>query len=72
MSKFSLENQGAKTFLVYTVQPEDQIDSMSLGMLTNNRIPGLAPTLITQLDSTKFIKYDISGKTRSTALWTRC
>lgn len=70
MSNFSYENQGAKTFLVYTVQPEDQIDSMSLGMLTNNRITGLASTLLMQLDNTKFIKYDVSGKVALTQFFT--
>jgi len=38
------------------------IDSMSLGMLTNNKIPGLADTLFTQMDSTKYVKYNVSAK----------
>lgn len=58
----SFENQGTNTFLVYTVQPEDQIDTMSLGMLTNNKIAGIAPTQFSQMDSEKYIKYNISAK----------
>lgn len=59
---FSFENQGTHTYLVYTIAEEDTIDSMSLGMLTNNRIHGLAHTLFTQMDATKFVKYDVSAK----------
>ena len=60
--KFTYENQGTNTFLVYRVSEEDVIDTMSLGMLTNNKIYGLAPTVFTQIDSEKFIKYNISSK----------
>ena len=59
---FSFENQGTHTYLVYTVGTDDVIDSMSLGMLTNNKIHGLAHTLFTQMDATKYIKYDVSAK----------
>lgn len=61
MKSFSFENQGTNTYLVYTVSVEDSVDSMSLGMLTNNKIPGLAPAIFTQMDTTKFIKYNVSA-----------
>lgn len=56
------ENQGNSTYLVYDVKEQDAIDSMSLGMLTNNNIHGLAQTLFTQMNSQKFIKYNVSAK----------
>lgn len=59
---FSFENQGTHTYLVYTAAEDDVIDSMSLGMLTNNKIHGLAHTLFTQMDAKKYIKYDVSAK----------
>lgn len=59
---FSYENQGANTYLVYEIKEEDYVDTLSLGMLTNNTIPGLAQTLFTQMDETKFIKYNVSAK----------
>ena len=59
---FSYENQGTNTYLVYTISDEDVVDTMSLGMLTNNKIPGLANTLFTQMDATKYIKYNVSAK----------
>lgn len=59
---FAFENQGTHTYLVYTVAEDDTVDSMSLGMLTNNKINGLAQTIFTQMDDTKYIKYDVSAK----------
>ena len=59
---FTFENQGTHTYLVYTVAENDALDSMSLGMLTNNKISGLAHTLFTQMDATRYIKYDVSAK----------
>lgn len=59
---FTYENQGTNTYLVYEIKTDDQIDSMSLGMLTNNKIAGFAPTFFTQMDAQKFIKYNVSAK----------
>lgn len=62
MMDFTYENQGTNTYLVYEIKTDDQIDSMSLGMLTNNKIAGFAPTFFTQMDAQKFIKYNVSAK----------
>lgn len=59
---FQFENQGTYTYLVYTIGEGDSVDSMSLGMLTNNRIVGLAPTIFTQMDNTRYIKYNVSAR----------
>lgn len=59
---FAFETQGTINYLVYSVAPDDVIDTMSLGMLTNNKIAGLAPTQFTQMDATKYIKYNISAR----------
>ena len=59
---FSFENLGTNTFLVYSIQPNDEIDTMSLGMLTNNHIAGFAPVSFMQMDTTKYIKYNVSAK----------
>ena len=39
MLDFNYENQGVNTYLVYAVSANDNIDTLSLGMLTNNSIP---------------------------------
>lgn len=60
--KFSYENQGASTYLVYEIEDNDSVDTLSLGMLTNNNIPGIAKALFTQMDNSRFIKYNVSSK----------
>lgn len=61
MREFTFENQGTNTYLVYAINAEDSVDTMSLGMLTNNKIPGLAPAIFTQMDTNKYIKYNVSA-----------
>ncbi len=62
MRELHYENQGINTYLVYEIAENDIVDSLSLGMLTNNKIHGLAQTLFTQMDAKKFIKYNVSAK----------
>jgi len=62
MGVFTFENQGAYSFLVYELDKDDVIDSLSLGMITGNKIPGFAQAVFTQMDDKKFIKYNISKK----------
>lgn len=59
---FTYENQGNNTYLVYKIGASDNVDTMSLGMITNNKIDGIVPTLFTQSDTDRFIKYSISAK----------
>lgn len=58
---FTYENQGTNTYLVYQFQPEDEIDTVSIGMVSNNSINGVAPIVITQMDTDKFVKFNISA-----------
>lgn len=62
MNGFSYENQSTITYLVYSLAEDDTIDSMSLGMLTNNKIAGLAPAIFTQMNVDRFIRYNVSAK----------
>lgn len=62
MGKFEFENQGTNTYLVYTLDEEEEIDTMSLGMITNNHIKGIADTVYYQLDDTRQIKYNVTAK----------
>ena len=59
---FTYENQGTNTYLVYQIAGSDKIDTMSLGMITNNKIAGIVPTVFTQLDADKFIKYNVTSR----------
>lgn len=59
---FTYETNGNNTFLVYGIQPEDTLDTMTLGMITNNRIPGMAAVVYTQMNMDRFLKYNITAK----------
>lgn len=59
---FTFENQGTSTYLVYEIGAGDVVDTMALGMLTHNKIVGLAPVQFTQVDDKKYIKYNISAR----------
>ena len=62
MNIFEVETQGTNTFLVYKVNNNDNLDTMSLGMLTNNTIEGFAQTLPLHSNEDFYIKYNISSK----------
>ena len=66
MNKVTYENQGNNTYLVYEITENDVIDNLSLGMINNNRIPGLASVIYTQLDNRKFLQYNITAKVSAT------
>ena len=60
---FNFENHGTNTYLVYQLTETDVVDTLSLGMITNNNIPGIARAIYTQMDNDRFIKYNIGSKT---------
>ena len=62
MREFQFENQGANTYLIYQFAENEGIDTMSLGMLTNNHISGLASAVYYQLDEIRAVKYNITAK----------
>ncbi len=62
MYNLVFENQGINTFLIYQLQPDDQVDTLSLGMITKNKIPGVVPAVFTQMNDDKFLKYNVTSK----------
>lgn len=60
--KATYESQGSYSYLVYELDSEDILDSMSLGMITNNKITGLIPVVYTQMNNKRYIKYNITAK----------
>lgn len=59
---FTFENQGTNTYLVYKIRDNDSLDTTGLGMLTNNKISGLVPAFFTQMDNSKYIRYNVTSK----------
>ena len=56
------ETQGTNTYVVYEIDKSEMMDSMTLGMITNNKIPGLAQAFFFQQDNSKYVKYNVSSK----------
>jgi len=59
---FKYETQGTNTYVVYEIDKSEMLDSMTLGMITNNKISGLAQAFFFQQDNNKYVKYNISSK----------
>lgn len=72
MSRFYYENQGTNTYLVYSIDSSDKVDTMTLGMLANNKISGLAATIFTQIDTTKLVKYNVTARVSASQLFEGC
>lgn len=62
MGKFTYENQGTVSYLVYEIDNEAIVDHVCLGMITNNRINGFVPVIKSQFNERKYLKYDISSR----------
>lgn len=59
---FTYETQGTSTFLVYGLEEKEQLDSMIMGMMGNNRIEGVLPFSFTRQDRDRIIKYNVSSR----------
>ncbi|MGI6006587.1 MAG: DUF6382 domain-containing protein [Ruminococcus sp.] len=60
MISFSYEEQAGKRYLVYEKKAEDTLDFLTLEMIRNNKIEGLAPFTCIQIDGRVLMKYDIT------------
>ena len=59
---FSYENQGINNYYVYQLQENESVDQLTIGMLTNNQIPGFAKMLYSQVDTVRMVRYNITSK----------
>lgn len=62
MGRFTYENQGAVTFLVYFPEEDEKVDSLAAGMAANNRMTGVLVPGFTQQNMERQLKYNISSK----------
>ena len=60
--KETFETMGNVTALVCELQPGDQLESVSLRAMANGKLRAFAPASFSQVNNTKFIRYDISGR----------
>lgn len=59
---FAYETQGTNTYLVYDITDNSDIDTLTMGMIINNKIAGFAPAFYTQVDDRKLLKYNVTAK----------
>lgn len=64
MRSFEYEEQGGKTYLIYKISSEEKIDTLTLEMLSNNRIEGTVPVTFMRMDDQMIAKYDVTNLTR--------
>lgn len=69
MRELVREFNGSNTYLRYNLLPADEFDNVSLAMLTHNRIDGVVPTQFRQMDDTKQLLFNISGKVSASDLF---
>lgn len=62
------ENSGRATFLVYTLKKGDKVDSIGLGMLGNNSIPGILPIAENHHDEESRLLFNITSQISLTKL----
>ena len=60
---FENEKQGMTNFLVYKKKRNDELDSVTIGMISNHRINGVIPFVYQQIDQEICFKYNISSMT---------
>lgn len=58
-----IENQGSNVLLTYSLEPSDQLDGTSLKALAYKKLQGFVPAAFSQISTTKFIRYNITGMT---------
>lgn len=60
--QFTFESQGSNTFLVYEMNGNEKLDSMTFGMVENNKLEGIIPFIYTQMDKQRLLKYNVSSR----------
>lgn len=61
MVTFDTDEQESGKYLVYYKQESDEVDSLVMGMMENNRIEGTVPFVKTQVNAAVSYRYDITG-----------
>lgn len=61
MGHFVEEKQDENCFWTYYLDPDETLDSMVYGMITNNRIEGVIKCTYMQIDDERFIRFHIAN-----------
>lgn len=61
MCALNMQNTPQGTFMTYKLNPDEKLDRMTMGMLTNNQIKGVIPVVYSQIDEERWIKYEVTS-----------
>ena len=61
MITFDIDEQKSGKYLVYYKKETDEVDSLVMGMMENNKIEGTVPCMKSQVDMVVSYRYDITG-----------
>lgn len=61
MNPLQIQTNAQGSFVTYKLEHQELLDRMTMGMLTNNKIKGMIPIDYSQIDSERWIKYDITS-----------
>lgn len=61
MQSLNLQNTPQGTFVTYKLNPDEKLDRMTMGMLTNNQIKGVIPVVYSQIDDERWMKYEVTS-----------
>ncbi len=61
MNPLQIQTNAQGSFVTYKLGHQESLDRMTMGMLTNNKIKGMIPIDYSQIDSERWIKYDITS-----------
>ncbi len=67
--KFLYDKQGMDIFLRCNLENDENIDKVSYGMISNNIIEGVLPVAVSEIDSEKFLRYNISSYVSLNNMW---
>lgn len=62
MTGFYFDNKNSGSFLIFRPQKEDELDAFTLGMVSNNCIPGLLPIRFVQMNNERQFMYNVTAK----------
>lgn len=63
MRQTTFKNLAGSTYMELRLSAQDRVDGLAMGMMNNNRIPGLLPVSSIQVDQERYLRYEVSGLT---------
>ena len=60
--ELQIERVGRSQFLIYQMQPDEELDEIGLGMIENNNISGILPITLNHIDEERKLSFNITSQ----------